>query len=183
MTFLTFEAQTQLQTVCDQSCRKDRESGGGCLLPFSPAPSTGPPQPPPPPPHSLCLNIYILANSGLSLAETLFCFCPRVKASFPSVCRVRRRSLSGHVELSGGKGPRGVELPYKEWNKGKDPGQLPASATTNQSLCQHQLKTTEGCQVGILPGRMPVRPRHGTACFPEENFLEFSSWTNQTFWS
>lgn len=44
-----------------------------------------------------------------------------------------------------GRAVEGVELPYKEWNIEKDPGQLPALATTNWSLYQHRPKTTEGC--------------------------------------
>lgn len=33
-----------------------------------------------------------------------------------------------------------------------------------------------------LPEKVLVRPRHEAACFSEEDFLEFSSWTNQTCW-
>lgn len=36
--------------------------------------------------------------------------------------------------------------------------------------------------MNIPPEKMPIRPRHEAACFSEEDFLEFSDWTNQTFW-
>lgn len=39
-----------------------------------------------------------------------------------------------------GRAVAGVELPYKEWNIEKDPGQLPAVATTSRSLYHHRLK-------------------------------------------
>lgn len=45
-----------------------------------------------------------------------------------------------------GRAVVGVALPYKERNIDKDPGQLPALATTNGSLYQRGLKTREGCQ-------------------------------------
>ena len=39
-----------------------------------------------------------------------------------------------------GRAVVGAELPYKAWNIEKDPGQLPAVATTNRSFKHHRLK-------------------------------------------
>lgn len=44
----------------------------------------------------------------------------------------------------------GVELPYKELNIEKDPGQLPAVATTSRSLYQPRPKP------GMMPGEHPT---------------------------
>ena len=44
----------------------------------------------------------------------------------------------------------GVELPYKELNIDKDPGQLPAVATTSWSLYQPRPKP------GMMPGEHPT---------------------------
>lgn len=44
----------------------------------------------------------------------------------------------GVAQARAGRGEGG--LPYKDRNRHKDPGQLPAFPTTNRSLFQHQLK-------------------------------------------
>lgn len=52
-------------------------------------------------------------------------------------------------DRTGGAGRGEGRLPYKDRNRDKDPGQLPAFPTTNRSLFQHQLKV-EGMPDGHL---------------------------------
>ena len=56
----------------------------------------------------------------------------------------------GFRRLQVGRVVVGVELPYKELNIEKYPGQLPAVATTSRSLYQPWLKP------GMMPGEHPT---------------------------
>lgn len=104
----------------------------------------------------LRLNIYILASPSLQYCEnTLLCFCPRVTASTSAGQGLGGGACVGIWSFQVGRAVVRVELPYKEWNIEKNPGQLPALATTNRSFYQHRLKP-EGCQVDSLPGKILI---------------------------